>query len=151
MDWSPSPIATLLIHAILVLAACAIVADGITDLYQEKIVQAGLPPQNILVPYLESTNAADLRRFVKLFARLLFYFYAVLAVLILFFEFGVIPQELTISIGSPSWKEEWDVEKIVFLFGTTFHVAIVVAVAWIVHCMATLRDDESRRRWRLGL
>jgi hypothetical protein len=149
MNWADSAIDVLLIHAILVLGACAVVADGIKSLYDEKVVQAGLPSQDITVPFLESAAASTLRHDVTMFARMLFYFYSFLAILIIVFEYGLIPHDIKVSLIWPGSKIEWQLDRIVFILGTTFHLGIVVIVARIVQRMSSIRDDEARRRWRL--
>jgi hypothetical protein len=148
MTWADSAIDTLLIHAILVLGACALVCDGVKSLYDEKTVRAGLPPQDITVPFLESTAASNLRGDVTKFARLLFYFYCFLAALIVIFEYGIIPHDIKFALEWSGSKVEWQLDRIVFIFGTTFHLAIVVMVAGIVYRMANIRDSEARQRWR---
>jgi len=148
MNWADSPIDVLLIHAILVLGACAIVADGVKSLYDEKIVRAGLPPEDITVPFLESAAASSLREDVTRFGRFIFFFYSVLATLIIVFEYGVIPNDIKFSVEWAGSKIEWKLDRIVFIFGTTFHLGIVVMVAWLVKRMAGVRDDEAKRRWR---
>ena len=143
-----SPVAVLLTHAILILAAWALISDVIKDLYEQKIVRAGLPPEDITVPFLESTAASELRRFVRLFARRLFYFYAFLAVLVLLFEYAIVPDDMKISIEVHGWRHDWILEKMVVSITTTLHVIIVLMVAWIAFRITQIRDDEARLRWR---